>query len=52
VAIPAEAPELMVNLGGGTARDLGLLQRSVLDRIQRERGVTLESRMHFRGGTE
>lgn len=55
VAIPSSAPELVVNLGGGTAADVALLQRCTVERVQRARGVKLESRMvwagsHARGG--
>ena len=49
VAIPVEAPELMVNLGGGTARDLQLLHKSAIERVQRVRGVKLASRMKWIG---
>lgn len=43
VAIPDVAPEVMVNLGGGTAADMVLLQKSAIERVKRTRGVTLES---------
>ncbi len=49
VAIPVEAPELMVNLGGGSARDLQLLHKSAIERVQRVRGVKLSSRMKWIG---
>jgi UDP-N-acetylmuramate dehydrogenase len=49
VAIPVEAPELMVNLGGGTARDMHLLHKSAIERVQRVRGVKLKSRMKWIG---
>ena len=55
VAIPSSAPELVVNLGGGTAADVALLQRCTVERVQRSRGVKLEPRMvwagrHAKGG--
>lgn len=49
VAIPEEAPELMVNLGGGTAQDMQLLHQVTLDRVKRTRGVALESRIRWFG---
>ncbi|MCB9678183.1 MAG: FAD-binding protein [Alphaproteobacteria bacterium] len=49
VAIPVEAPELMVNLGGGTARDMHLLHRSAVERVRRVRGVKLETRIKWVG---
>jgi UDP-N-acetylenolpyruvoylglucosamine reductase len=49
VAIPEHAPELLINLGGGTARDLQLLHRSVLARLKRERGITLGSTVRWAG---
>jgi UDP-N-acetylmuramate dehydrogenase len=49
VAIPSTAPELVVNLGGGTAADLALLQRCTVERVLRSRGVTLEPKMLWAG---
>lgn len=49
VNIPSAAPELLVNLGEGTAEDLSLLHKSVLERVERERGVELTSRIRFAG---
>lgn len=49
VAIPEEAPELLINLGSGSARDLHLLHRSSLDRVKRTRGVDLESLVKWVG---
>lgn len=49
VAIPEEAPELLVNLGGGTARDMQLLHQSALERVKRTRGITLASRVRWIG---
>ena len=49
VAIPEDAPELLIKLGLGTARDLQLLHRSSLDRVKRTRGVELESRVKWVG---
>lgn len=48
-AIPATAPECLVNLGGGTAADLALLQRSAVDRVKKVRGITLEPRLKWVG---
>jgi len=52
VAIPEEAPECMVNLGGGTAADLALLHRSALDRVKSVRGMTLRARPKWQGSRE
>jgi UDP-N-acetylmuramate dehydrogenase len=49
VAIPDRAPELLVNLGGGTAADLALLHRSALERVRATRGVELSSRVLWAG---
>jgi UDP-N-acetylmuramate dehydrogenase len=49
VAIPGAAPEMLVNLGGGTARDLALLHQSALERTVRECGVELQSRVTWWG---
>jgi len=49
VAMPECAPEGVVNLGGGTSADLALLERSVKDRVARERGVDLEVAVRFAG---
>jgi UDP-N-acetylmuramate dehydrogenase len=49
VLIPVAAPETMVNLGGGTAADLALLERSVLDRVKRQRGIDLKRRVRWAG---
>ncbi|MBW1876940.1 MAG: FAD-binding protein [Deltaproteobacteria bacterium] len=49
VLIPVAAPETLVNLGGGTAADLALLERSVLDRVKRQRGIDLKPRVRWAG---
>ncbi len=49
VAIPSQAPELLVNLGDAEVRDLELLHRSAMERVETERGVTLASRMIWWG---
>lgn len=49
VAIPDTAPELLVNLGGGTASDLALLHRSALERVRRLAGAELSSRVTWVG---
>lgn len=49
VAIPAAAPELLVNLGDGCARDLELLFQSAIDRVRTLTGVELDSRIRFVG---
>ena len=48
-AIPLGAPELLVNLGGGTCADLALLQRSAMERVKATRGIELESRVIWAG---
>ncbi|MBA2321843.1 MAG: hypothetical protein H0V89_11905 [Deltaproteobacteria bacterium] len=50
VAIPSTAPELLVNLGGGTAADLLLLHRSAVERVKSTRGIELDSRVLWAGG--
>jgi UDP-N-acetylenolpyruvoylglucosamine reductase len=52
VAIPDLAPELLVNLGGGTAADLVLLHRSAIERVARIQGEELASRIKWVGHAE
>ncbi len=47
VLIPVSGPELMVNLGEGTAADVLLLHRSVIDRVERFQGIRLESEIQW-----
>ncbi len=49
VAIPDAAPELMINLGSGTAADLALLHRSATDRVKQVRGESLTSCIRWIG---
>ncbi|MEQ1568939.1 MAG: hypothetical protein ABMA64_25095 [Myxococcota bacterium] len=49
VAIPPAAPELLVNLGEGTAADLQLLHRSALDRVNAVQGDDFGSRIKWLG---
>ena len=49
VAIPELAPELLVNLGEGTAADLSLLHRSAIERVSRVHGIELVSRIKWTG---
>ncbi len=49
VAIPSGAPELLVNLGGGTATDLALLHRSAVERVKKVRGIELSARLKWVG---
>ncbi len=49
VAIPPAAPELVVNLGGGTAADLELLAKSAFDRVKKVRGSQLAPRIRWMG---
>lgn len=51
VAIPEEAPELLVNLGGGTAEDLKLLHKSSMERVKRIRGLDLDATVKWVGRT-
>ena len=51
VMIPKAAPEMLVNLGGGTAEDLRLLGRSTMDRVKRVRGVSLREAHKWIGST-
>jgi len=52
VAIPPAAPEILVNLGGGTAADLDLLHRAAVERVRRHRGVELETVIRWLGKRE
>jgi UDP-N-acetylmuramate dehydrogenase len=52
VAIAGTAPELLVNLGEGTAADFLLLHRSISDRISRVQGEDLQSRIKWLGSEE
>ncbi len=49
VAVPELAPELLVNLGSGTAADLLLLHRSAIERVEKARGIDLGSRIGWLG---
>jgi hypothetical protein len=49
VLIPEEQPETFVNLGGGTAADVALLERTVQDRIQRDTGEEPTARVRWIG---
>jgi UDP-N-acetylmuramate dehydrogenase len=49
VAIPDSAPELLVNLGGGTAADLSLLHKSALERVCAVQGDDFRSRVKWVG---
>lgn len=49
VVIPAAAPEMVVNVGRGPARDLKLLHRSALKRVKQLRGVELTSAVRWVG---
>jgi UDP-N-acetylmuramate dehydrogenase len=48
-SIPVEAPEMLVNGGGGSAADLVLLHRTAVERVARMRGVDLEPSFSFLG---
>lgn len=52
VAIPAAAPELLINLGGGTAADLLLLHKSAIERVERVQGIDITSRVRWVGTEE
>jgi UDP-N-acetylenolpyruvoylglucosamine reductase len=49
VVLPAVSPELLVNLGGSTARDLSLLHRSAIERVHQVAGIELGDRMRWVG---
>ncbi len=49
VAMLKQAPELLVNLGGATARDFDLLHRSVLERCKASGGVELHAQTQWLG---
>ncbi len=49
IAIARGAPELLINLGGGRASDLLLLQKSAIERVRRTRGVVLQPALRWVG---
>ena len=49
VAIPMSAPEMLINLGDGTAADLALLHKSTVERVKQRRGEVLSSVMRWVG---
>jgi len=49
VLIPAPTPELLVNLGAASAKDLELMHRSVLERVKKEQGVALKGSIRWLG---
>ena len=49
VTVPASAPELLVNLGHGSANDMALMERSIIERVKRIRGVQLQSTVRWTG---
>lgn len=49
LVIPEAAPDMVVNLGGATAKELAFFERMVVDRVRKERGVDLETRMVWAG---
>lgn len=51
VLLPEAEPASLVNLGGGTSREIDLLLRSIVDRLKREQGVELASAVTWLGRT-
>ncbi|HMV69981.1 MAG TPA: hypothetical protein PKA64_24285 [Myxococcota bacterium] len=49
VAVPSVCPELLVNLGDATAKDLALVHRSVVERVHQVTGLELGDRMRWVG---
>lgn len=49
VCVPREEPAMIVNLGGGRAKDMALLQKSTIERAHRVRGEELDNRMTWLG---
>jgi UDP-N-acetylenolpyruvoylglucosamine reductase len=49
IAVPALAPELLCNLGSGTAADAALLQKSAVERVEKARGIDVESCIEWIG---
>ncbi|MFT6818877.1 MAG: UDP-N-acetylmuramate dehydrogenase [Myxococcota bacterium] len=47
--IPQDNPDMLVNLGGATAKELAFFERMVVDRVRRERGIDLVTRMVWAG---
>jgi len=45
IRLASEQPGLVVNLGGGSSRDLDLVLKLVQDRLKRDHGVELEARL-------
>lgn len=49
VLVPAQEPDGLVNLGDGTAKDLAMLHKSIIEKIQEKRGVLMQDRMSWIG---
>lgn len=49
LVIPEGNPDMLVNLGGATAKELAFFERMVVDRVRRERGIDLATRMVWAG---
>lgn len=49
VCLPAAAPDRLVNVGSGNARDAQMLLKSVIERVHQARGVKLQDRMMWWG---
>lgn len=49
MGVHAAAPETLVHRGGGTAKDLALLMKSCLERLEQARGVKAEDRLRWLG---
>ncbi|NCG22327.1 MAG: FAD-binding protein [Rhodobacterales bacterium] len=49
VEIPIQAPEMLVNLGGGTSEDMALLHKSATERVKKARGIELDSCVRWLG---
>lgn len=49
VCLPEAAPELLVHLGGGSARDVQQLLKAVIDKVHQARGVMLQEQLTWIG---
>lgn len=49
IVLPDCSPDMLVNLGGASSKELAFIERTVIDRVRRERGIDLVPRMLWAG---